>query len=85
MRGAQQRAKLGHKQIGLVQANANRAVAQKRILLFFQVQRGNFLIAANIQSADDDRLARHRLASPFVGFKLLLFARQVVAVHKQEL
>ena len=85
LRGAQQRAQLGDEQVVLVETDADRAVAEERVLLLFQRERRHFLIAADVQRADDDRLARHGLASLLVGVELLLLARQVVTVHEQEL
>ena len=57
LRGTQQRAKLNQKQLRLIQANADRAVAEERILFLLQRQCGHFLVAADVQRADDNRLA----------------------------
>ena len=73
------------KQVVLVETDADRAVAEERVLFLLQRERRHFLIAADVQRADDDRLARHGLASLLVGVELLLLARQVVTVHEQEL
>ena len=82
---AQQRTQLGQEQVGLIQANADCAIAEERVLFLFQLQRWHFLIAADVQRTDNNRLTRHDLAGLLISFVLLFFAGQVITIHKQEL
>ena len=81
----QQSTQLGQEQIGLVQADTDCTIAEEGVLLLLQLECGHFLIAADIQRTDDDRLARHRLACLLVSVELFFLARQIVTIHKQEL
>lgn len=43
------------------------------------------MVAADVQRADDNRLALHDLTRLLVGGELLFLARQVGTIHEQEL
>ncbi len=84
-RAARSSAQLYEEQVGAVEADTDRAVAEERILFLLQRQCGHFLVAADVQRADDDRTAVHGLDRLFIRLELLLLARQVGTVHEQEL
>ena len=84
MRRAQNRTQLCAAERFMPQAKAYRSIAQKRVFLFFQIQAGNFLIAADIQRSNNHRPALHCHGHPAVGLKLLLLIRRNSPVHEKK-
>ena len=80
----QQRAQLRGEQIGPAHAQAQRAHAQKWIVLVRHVEVGQRLIAANVDRANDHRAAGHGFERAAIGGVLLVFAGRRGAVEKQE-
>jgi hypothetical protein len=83
VRGAQDGAQLREEQLRFGQAVADRAQAQCRVGLdaFDAAQR---LVGADVERADGDRSAAHRLHHAAVGLELLVLVRQLVATEEQE-
>ena len=62
--GAQDRAQLRTKDLGLIEADADRAPAQERIRFVRRLERRRELVAAEVVGADHDRVAGERGCRP---------------------
>ncbi len=79
----QQGPQLGLEQRRPVQAQADGAPPQERIVLRRQLARGRDLVAAEIEGADDGRLGPDPAGHFGIGFVLALLARLAAGAHEQ--
>ena len=82
---AQQGAQLGAVQVLARQAVADGAEAHERVVLLLEAQVGDLLVAADVERADDDRLALADERGLLVGLELLVLGGHGGFVHEQEL
>ena len=80
--GAQQRAHLAAQQARPVEAEPDRAPAQRRVLLFDIAHVGQHLVAADIEGAEGHRLFAGGVEHGAIERKLLAGARQRIRHHE---
>ena len=83
--GAQDGPQLGVHDVGTIEEDPHGTPAQEGVHLLREIHVGQFFVAADVHGADDYRLVRHGLCHFFVGLELLVFGRQRVTVHEEEL
>ncbi len=84
-RGPVERSELGTEDLGPVQANAQRAVAEGGVFFLGQIEVADLLVCADVQGADDNLLGRHVRQDLLIGLILIVLGGIVVAVEIQEL
>ena len=83
--GAQNRGQLGFEQLLAVKADADRPIAEHRIVFFRQFEIFELFVAADIQRPDYHGMRAGFLRHLPVYFKLLVFPRERGPVHVQKL
>ena len=83
--GSQQRPELGAKQFGFVEADADRAPSQERVLFPWHVQEHGELVPAEVERTDVYGAFGKGLRSRLVGFELLFLTGHGIASQDEEL
>ena len=83
-RGAEQRAQLLFEKVLPREADADRPVSERGVVLMIELHVIDGLVRADVTGADDDLLRRQRLQNMPVRLKLLLFPRLLPAVEIHE-
>ena len=84
-RCAVQSAELCLKDFRSRQADADRAEAERRVILVIEIEVTDLLVRADVERADDNLLAGHHLSDCSVRLELLLLCRIVIALQVQKL
>ena len=82
--GAQYRPQLRHKKFGFSQTQADRAQTQCRVVARAITEARHAFIGAKIECANGDGAALQAFNGRFVSLELLVFARQIFAMHEQK-
>jgi hypothetical protein len=83
--GAQDRPQLRRQDVAALQREADAAHAEERVGLGRHRQRGERLVGAGVEGADDERAAFERLRDVAQGLRLLVLVGQLGAVEEEEL
>ena len=83
--GAEQCPQLGLEDLRPRQADTNGPAAHGRILLFFQLKIITLLVGADVQRADDHRLAGHGLHHSLIDLELLFLCGKILFFQVEEL
>ena len=83
--GAQNGTQLGLEELGCIQAHPYSAPAKERVLFVGLVHAGQVLVASHIKRTNDDGLLAERVGYGRVRLVLLIFGRELITLHEQEL
>ena len=82
--GAQDGLELRQEEVVALEADADGAIAEERVVLFRNVEVRQRLVTADVHRADDAELALAFLDGFFVGLELVVLGRDFLAAHEDE-